>query len=74
MSSPNLMEATMNKHLRECVQLCATVGLEILHIEYRGGGHIALYSDKGPLFCASSPSDRRARLNLRAQARRMARG
>ncbi len=64
----------MNKHLRECVQLCASVGLEILHIEHRGGGHVALLSGKGPLFCASTPSDRRARMNLRAQARRMARG
>ena len=62
----------MNKHHRECVEICRLAGLNPTGIEPRGK-HIAVVCDEGRIFCASTPSDRRARHNLMAIARRIAR-
>lgn len=64
----------MHKHKRECRRLCDSAGLTVSHIEHRGNGHIALHTDRGILFCAGTPSDRRWRLNMLAQARRLGLG
>lgn len=64
----------MRKHLRDCRRLCESVGLEIMHIEHRRSGHIALHTNKGRLYCGSTPSDWRAPKKMLAQARRLAAG
>jgi 16S rRNA U516 pseudouridylate synthase RsuA-like enzyme len=62
----------MRKHLRDCRRLCESVGLEVMRIEHRRSGHIALHTDKGYLFFGATPSDRRWRMNMLIHARRLA--
>ena len=62
----------MTKHKRECRRLCEQVGLDVSGIECRSR-HLALHTSKGVLIFPSTPSDHRWRLNMRAQARRLAR-
>lgn len=50
--------------------MCRAEGVELLGIEHRGR-HFALHFERGLLIAASTPSDRRARHNLRAAIRRM---
>lgn len=61
----------MNKHHRDCLRLCADAGLEVLNFEHRGR-HLALHTNKGFLSAPCTPGDRRWRMNMRAQARRLA--
>ena len=60
----------MHKVIREYQQLCDTEGVDLLRIKPRGG-HYALHFERGFLIAASTPSDRRARHNLRAMIRRL---
>lgn len=60
----------MRKIIREYHQMCRAEGVELLGIEHRGR-HFALHFERGFLIAASTPSDRRARHNLRAAIRRM---
>lgn len=63
----------MRKHLRDYIQLCNDAGLHPHHVEHRGK-HVAVVCAEGSLICASTPSDWRGSHNLRARARRLARG
>ena len=63
----------MNKHRRDCLSLCTDTGLTVLSIE-DGGRHLKVRCEEGILTFPCTPSDRRWRLNMRAQARRLARG
>lgn len=63
----------MTKHKRECLRLCEQAGLEVSDIEYRSR-HLAFHTSKGMLIFPCSPSDHRWHMNMRAQARRLARG
>ncbi len=63
----------MSKHRRDCLNLCKDTGLTVLGVEERGR-HWAVRCVEGILFCPCTPSDRRWRLNMRAQARRLAQG
>ena len=63
----------MMKHKRELRRLCEREGLHVGAIAQRGG-HLALHTDKGTLFAPSTPSDRRWHRNMRAEARRLAKG
>ena len=60
----------MKKSHREYRQLCDSEGVNLLGIEPRGR-HLALQFERGFVIAASTPSDHRARLNLRAQIRRL---
>jgi len=60
----------MKKSLREYRQICSTEGVSLLGFEQRGR-HVALHFERGFVIAASTPSDHRARLNLRAQIRRL---
>lgn len=60
----------MRKVVREYQQLCQAEGVFLLGIEPRGR-HYALHFEMGFLIAASSPSDHRARHNLRAAIRRL---
>jgi len=62
-----------NKYKRECRRLCEQAGLDVAYIEHRGGGHLAMHTEKGFLIFPGTPGDRRWRLNMRAHARRLAR-
>lgn len=63
----------MRKHLREIRNIFSTEGLDITDIEYRGSGHIAIHTPKGPIFCGCTPSDRRWRHNMRSVVRQKVR-
>jgi hypothetical protein len=60
----------MRKVVREYQQLCHAEGVSLLSIESRSR-HYALHFEKGFLIAASTPSDHRARHNLRAAIRRL---
>lgn len=60
-----------SKHQRDCLALCAEVGLTVLGVEQRGR-HWAVVCAEGRLFLPLTPSDHRWRRNARAQARRLA--
>ena len=60
----------MRKVVREYQQLCRAEDVNLLAIEPRGG-HYALQFERGFLIAASTPSDHRARHNLRALIRRL---
>lgn len=60
----------MRKVIREYQQLCRAEGVALLGIEQRSR-HVALHFERGFLIAASSPSDHRARHNLRAAIRRL---
>lgn len=63
----------MHRHRRDCLEICTGAGLTVLGVEERGR-QWGVRCAEGLVICPSTPSDRRWRLNLRAQARRMARG
>ena len=63
----------MRKHHRDCRAICEDAGLTVLGIDPRRR-HLVVLCDEGPLFMPCTPSDRRWRLNARAQARRLADG
>jgi len=60
----------MRKIVREYQQLCHSEGVSLLDIKQRGH-HYALHFERGFLVAASTPSDHRARHNLRAAIRRL---
>lgn len=60
----------MRKVVREYQQLCHAEGVVLLGIEQRSR-HVALQFERGFLIAASTPSDHRARHNLRAAIRRL---
>jgi hypothetical protein len=60
----------MRKVVRDYHQLCQAEGVPLLGIEARGS-HYALHFERGFLIAASTPSDHRARHNLRAAIRRL---
>ncbi|MFB2533049.1 hypothetical protein ACEYYA_12840 [Paracoccus sp. p3-h83] len=60
----------MRKVVREYQQLCCAEGVDLLGIEPRGR-HYALPFERGFLIAAATPSDHRARHNLRAMIRRL---
>jgi len=60
----------MHKIVREYHKLCRVEGVSLLGIEARGR-HYALHFERGFLIAASTPSDHRARHNLRAAIRRL---
>lgn len=60
----------MRKVVRDYQKLCLAEGVDLLGIEPRGS-HYALHFEKGFLIAASTPSDHRARHNLRAMIRRL---
>lgn len=60
----------MRKIVREYQKLCQTEGAVLLGIEKRNR-HVALQFERGLLIAASTPSDHRARHNLRAAIRRL---
>ena len=62
----------MTKHKRECRRICEQAGLDVMGVETRRGGHVAVHTAQGLLFCPGTPGDRRWRWNARAMARRMA--
>jgi hypothetical protein len=62
----------MNKHIRDCLNCCQEAGLEVIEVEHRGK-HISLHTERGQLFAPCTPSDRRWRNNMKAQAKRMVR-
>lgn len=63
-------DCLMRKVLREHQQMCRAEDVALLGIEARGR-HYALHFERGFLIAASTPSDHRARLNLRAAIRRL---
>lgn len=63
----------MSKHKRDCVRLCEEAGLDVFCVEHRSR-HLAMHTTKGFLIFPSTPSSYRWRMNMRAQARRLARG
>lgn len=62
----------MNKHTRECVDICHDAGLTVLGIERRKR-HMAVLCEEGFLICPGTPSDHRWRMNLRTTARKLGR-
>lgn len=60
----------MRKIVREYQQLCRAEGVALLGIKQRSR-HVALQFERGFLIAASTPSDHRARHNLRAAIRRL---
>ena len=60
----------MRKVVREYQQFCRTEGVSLLGIEPRGH-HYALHFEREFLIAASTPSNHRARHNLRAAIRRL---
>jgi hypothetical protein len=62
----------MTKHIRDCINICDCVGLDVKDVRHLGR-HVGLMTDLGMLVVPCTPSDRRWRANMRAQARRMAR-
>lgn len=63
----------MKKYFREIRGLVEAEGVDVTDIERRRGGHIAIHTPNGLIFCASTPSDRRWRHNMRSVVRRMVR-
>jgi hypothetical protein len=55
---------------RDYRQLCHAEGVALLAVEHRGR-HYSLQFERGFIVAASTPSDHRARLNLRAAIRRL---
>jgi hypothetical protein len=63
----------MTKHMRECVAICAGVGLQVLDIRVRGK-HLHIECGRGvTLTCGCTPSDWRWKRKFRAIARRLVR-
>lgn len=62
----------MTKHRHECLRLCEQAGLDVSSVEHRSR-HLAVHTSKGMLVFPNTPGDHRWRLNMRAQARRLAR-
>jgi hypothetical protein len=62
----------MSKYKRECLRLCEQTGLDVACVEHRSR-HLAMHTTKGLLIFPSTPSDHRWRMNMRAEARRLAR-
>ena len=60
----------MRKVVREYQQMCRAEDVALLGIEARGR-HYALHFERGFLIAAATPSDYRARHNLRAAIRRL---
>ncbi|WP_139257491.1 hypothetical protein [Natronohydrobacter thiooxidans] len=60
----------MRKIIKEYRQICSAEGVALLDIKPRGH-HYALHFERGFLIAASTPSDDRARHNLRAAIRRL---
>lgn len=60
----------MRKIVREYQQMRHAEGAPLLGIEARGR-HFALHFERGFIIAASTPSDHRARYNLRAAIRRL---
>ena len=60
----------MRKIIREYCQICNAEGVALLDIKSRGH-HYDLHFERGFLIAASTPSDQRARHNLRAAIRRL---
>jgi len=61
----------MRKHRHDCLNLCMDAGLTVLGVDVRGR-HLKVRCVEGFLTFPCTPSDRRWRLNMRAQARRLA--
>jgi hypothetical protein len=53
------------KHLRELVDLAGQLGFTLAHT--RGGHVVFLKPGRQPVYAGSTPSDRRALANVRAQ-------
>ena len=64
----------MKKHKRECRAICSRAGLWVSEVQH-GGKHLRIITDHGVLIVSSTPGDRRrGPKQVRAKARRMARG
>lgn len=61
----------MNKHNRDCLNLCREAGLRVIGSEPRGC-HWAVVCEEGRMFFPKTPSDWRWRNNARSVARRLA--
>ena len=61
----------MQKHKRECQNLCQSNGLTVLRLEHRRK-HLAVICAEGMVIMPSTPSDHRWRIKARSHIRRLA--
>lgn len=63
----------MNKHKRECIDICAHNGATVIGLRHRGK-HLSVVCAEGEVFFPCTPSDWRWRHKAGSTVRRMVRG
>ena len=59
----------MNKHFKNCIQICNSSGLKV--ISFTKNKHIKIKTNAGILIFSSTPSNSNWKINAKAQAKKL---
>lgn len=60
----------MRRHIRDVRRTFLAEGVEVLHMDHLGNGHIRFTTDAGPFVIGSTPSDHRWHQKFKSHIRR----